>query len=1044
MRNNIELPIKKTTGDTLEEKMNENAYNRILPARYQRKNADGDLVEEPEEVFERVAKNLALAEVVFESERVGHEVRVTPEQLKETHTSPSKLVEKVFGENISPEEAEEEGMEVTLDEFNVKHFSYDNVVPELENSDVKEHTQGVKEKFQNHMENLDWVPNTPTIINAGDELQMLAACFVTSPDDDMGDIHETAKEAAEIFQGGGGVGYGVWNLRPKGDKVGSTGGGSSGPISFMRTYDQVCGNVEAGGVRRGAQMGVMRISHPDVLEFIHSKDKDVSLAHTLKLNDPDDFTHTKFKEALGEAREILEDYGGVPNHLRNAVEGHLSNFNISVGVTDEFMDAVKNDEMYTFTNPRTNEEFVANEMTVETYEMFGLGEYAEEGEVLEVPAREIWEHMIDGAHENGEPGVVYLERINKQSNFDPEKHPEKKINATNPCGEEPLFEYDSCNLSHINLSTILDEDCDVQDYRDFRDNKLDEMDNSDDIDEEELIGDYLEQAIDWDDLDERIHYNTRFLDNVVTMCDYPIPEIEETTRKSRKVGLGIMGYAQLLIQMGLEYGSDEANEVARRLMTYVNDEAVKVSKSLAVEDEPGMDRGTFEEWDKSKWSEPREYEDWFEKEFSSGDAEQWEEGYPLRNHTLTTCAPTGTTSQLGDTTGGCEPIYSVARFKNVSQDIQGEDMLVQFDDFFLRTLKANDIDVEKVKEDAKKQMDNNEFDGIEGLDEVPDDLGELFVTTEDLTALEHASVQCAFQEGVGSAISKTINAPNDATVDDAKEAFEFVYDNGGKGVTYYRDGSRSKQVLTTRRKNKEFADDDELLEAVREAVVEDEEILNDLLGLVVELSDEDQVILERVSEELGAEMNSVSGKREESDDVEALGLSEYRKRPDNLVGATIRVSTGYGSLYVTLNEDENGNLFEVICEIGKSGGLKASFTESLGRMISMALRYGVPPERIIKHLGGIKSPKVTWNNGDTIHSIPDGIAYALQQYVNKGGVPGILIEQRGGDLEDFKSEEEEINRGKVDLEDNCPKCGSEIEWIEGCLRCTDACGWSKC
>ncbi|MEF8825309.1 MAG: LAGLIDADG family homing endonuclease, partial [Halapricum sp.] len=275
--------------------------------------------------------------------------------------------------------------------------------------------------------------NSPTLMNAGDELQQLSACFVDSPEDDIDDIHQTAKEAAQVFQSGGGMGYAFWRLRPYGDPVGSTGGIASGPITFMRTYDQMCETIAQGGARRGAQMGVMRVSHPDVIQFIHAKNKDVSLAETLRLNDPDDFTHNSFAEALEEARELIDEDGKVPKHLRNAVEGHLSNFNISVGITDDFMEALENGEEFTFTNPRTNEPHVATEETKELYDMFDLGEYVEVGEVLSVPAEKIFERIVQGAHENGEPGVIYLERVNKQHSFDVEEHPDHRILATNPC-----------------------------------------------------------------------------------------------------------------------------------------------------------------------------------------------------------------------------------------------------------------------------------------------------------------------------------------------------------------------------------------------------------------------------------------------------------------------------------------------------------------------------------------------------------------------------------------------------------------------------------
>uniref|UniRef100_UPI000A807A1B ribonucleotide reductase N-terminal alpha domain-containing protein n=1 Tax=Haloparvum sedimenti TaxID=1678448 RepID=UPI000A807A1B len=424
----VDLPIKRTTGETLEDRLTANAYHNILPARYLRKDADGNQVETQEELFVRVAKNVALAEAVFEADKQGVEVTVTPDQLKPDHPRRDELAEDVFGAGVSVGD----DAETALTAHNVNKFAYDTVVPELP-SEVRDHVEDVAGQFREGMESLSFMPNSPTLMNAGDELQQLSACFVDSPGDDITDIHQTAKEAAEVFQSGGGMGYAFWKLRPYGDAVGSTGGIASGPITFMRTFDQMCETIAQGGARRGAQMGVMRVSHPDVIQFIHAKNKDVSLAHSLRLNDPDDFTHNSFKEALEEARELIDDEGRVPKHLRNAVEGHLSNFNISVGVTDDFMEALYNDEEFVFTNPRTEEPHVATPETKEIYDMFGLGEHVEVGEVLSVPAEKLWDQIVDGAHENGEPGVIYLERVNKKHSFDVEEHPDHRILATNPC-----------------------------------------------------------------------------------------------------------------------------------------------------------------------------------------------------------------------------------------------------------------------------------------------------------------------------------------------------------------------------------------------------------------------------------------------------------------------------------------------------------------------------------------------------------------------------------------------------------------------------------
>ncbi|MFB6205246.1 MAG: LAGLIDADG family homing endonuclease, partial [Haloglomus sp.] len=562
-----------------------------------------------------------------------------------------------------------------------------------------------------------------------------------------------------------------------------------------------CETIAQGGARRGAQMGVMRVSHPDVIEFLHAKNKDVSLAHTLRLNDPDDYTHTDFSEALAEARELIDDEGRVPKHLRNAVEGHLSNFNISVGITDEFMSALRNGEEFTFTNPRTGEPHIATEETKEMYARYGLGEHVTPGEEFSIDPELIWDRIVEGAHENGEPGVIYLERVNKQHSFDVEEHPDHRILATNPCltadmrvqladgstepigeiaagdvsvdvqtldggevdirparafktkqdtdilrvttesglsirvtpdhrirttddgwveaqylsagtelvglsevratpqgpvqetsvetvaqveadgsedvydltvegthnffvsesgeqsinvhncGEQPLEEYEACNLGHINLSTLAAHE--APDWRVFKNNRPDDENLEDSVEA------FLEQSLDIDEFERRIELGTRFLENVVTMSDFPVPEIEEKVREMRKIGLGIMGLAQLYIQLGVRYGSEEANEIARQVMMKINHDSKWASHELAQE------RGSFDEWDKSKYANPTEYPDWFEHH-TGLDADEWADGFPIRNHNTTTIAPTGTTSMVGNTTGGCEPIYNVAYYKNVS------------------------------------------------------------------------------------------------------------------------------------------------------------------------------------------------------------------------------------------------------------------------------------------------------------------------------------------------------------------------------------------
>lgn len=1035
--NEIIRPIKREDDETLEETLTSNAYNNILPARYLKKDENGDVIESPEELFERIAKNIALAEAVYETANQNEELWVTPDMIKPDHPRRGQLAGEVFGydgrefsdiDDVPDdlEDAREHLLEDTVEatEENINKFSYDTVIDEL-SEDVRVHVENKKDEFQDMMECLGFMPNSPTIMNAGDELQQLSACFVDSPGDDMSDIHQTAKEAAEIFQSGGGMGYAFHLLRPYGDTVGSTGGIASGPITFMRTYDQLCETVAQGGARRGAQMGVMKISHPDVIQFIHAKNKDVSLAETLRLNDPDDFTHNSFAEALEEARGLIDEDGKVPEHLRNAAEGHLSNFNISVGVTHDFMDALKNDGEYTFTNPRTGEPHIATAETKELYSMFGLGEHVEVGEELAIPARELWDDLVEGAYENGEPGVIFLDQVNDKHSFDVEKYPEHEINATNPCGEQPLEEYEACNLGHINLSTIVEHD--APDWRAWYAENEDAYETK-----EAAMEAFLADAIDYSVFDHRIETGTRFLENVVTMSDFPIDKIEETVGSMRKIGLGIMGLAQLYIQLGVKYGSEDANEMARQLMTYINHQSKQASHELATE------RGSFDMWDESKYADPVEYKDWFEHH-TGENAEDWEDGYPVRNHNTTTIAPTGTTSMIGNTTGGCEPIYNVAYYKNVSDDVQGDEMLVEFDDYFLRTLEANNIDVDAVKAEAEEQMAANEFDGVDSLETVPDAIGELFVVTSDLTGKEHAGVQCALQDGVDSSISKTCNFPNEATKEDMAEVYEYVYENGGKGVTVYRDGTRAKQVKTTRAKNTEFADEDEAIEVITEQI---EEVFGGIEGFL----DNDEV-----RAELETDVASIF------DNDALVGETEKAPRPDVLHGVTQRIDTGYGKVYVNINEDENGEPFELFANIGNSGGFTSSFTEAIAKTVSTALRCGVDPQEIAGELRGIRSPKPAWDRGEQIESIPDAIGKAMERYLEGDLRNEVSKQQNLSQVPDQASEENDNDDDEVDGGQNttqqlieqgespeCPDCGEMALYIsEGCKTCQE-CGWSEC
>jgi len=508
-------------------------------------------------------------------------------------------------------------------------------------------------------------------------------------------------------------------------------------------------------------------------------------------------------------------------------EGNLDNFNISVAVTDDFIEAVENGNDYTLYDPLDDfesayevteavEHFYDPEYENNPASAFDTGEgekvdenlwrdYASgieaahageqvslqekwedeislsEGEPLTLPAEFIWDMMVDGAYQNGEPGIFNYDWTNYDHTF-PESGEKYGIEASNPCGEQPLSEHEACNLGHINLSLMVDEDAETFDRFVSR-NGWD-------------VSLYVKQNLNMELLMDTTQTATRFLEDVVEQSEFPLEEIEETVDDLRKVGVGIMGMAQMLYQMGVAYDSQAGRDICAEVMRMINHETALTSQELSFE------RGVFGAWEDSKWADPQAYPDWFERHTGGLEARDYPNGFPVRNHNQTTIAPTGTTSMISDTSGGCEPVYSVAFYKNVGGDIQGDDFLVEFDSYFLNALEANDIDVAEVKREAEAQMEADEFDGVSGLDAVPSEFGDVFVTTEQISPEDHTLMQRRLQEHVESGISKTINLPGSATREDIDSAYRLALDANAagkpaKGVTVYRDGSRDEQVKST-------------------------------------------------------------------------------------------------------------------------------------------------------------------------------------------------------------------------------------------------------
>ncbi len=565
----------------------------VLERRYLRRDADGKILETPEDMFRRVAQTIASAETRLE-----------------TGTDTTKL----------------------------------------------------EEQFYRMMVELDFLPNSPTLMNAGRELGQLSACFVLPVDDSMESIFEAIKHTALIHKSGGGTGFSFSRIRPANDVVASTSGVSSGPLSFMKVFDAATETIKQGGTRRGANMGILRVDHPDIMDFIMCK-RDQRV---------------------------------------------LTNFNISVGLTEDFMKAVEEDGEYDLLNPR-------------------------DGRLIKkLSARKVFEHIVDLAWNNGEPGIIFLDRLNRDN---PTPHV-GEIESTNPCGEQPLLPYESCNLGSINLARMCND------------------------------GD-----IDWDKLGRTVRLATRFLDNVIEVNKYPLAQIDEMTRANRKIGLGVMGWADMLIKLGLPYNSTDAARLGEKVMKFIQDTAHETSADLAEE------RGPFPNFNGSIYDKPGVR--------------------PVRNATCTTIAPTGTISIIAGSSSGIEPLFAVSYVRQVLDN----DILVEVHPLFEQIAKEMDFySPELMKKIA-------EHGTLRDLPEIPEDIRKVFVTAHDITPEDHIRMQSAFQKYTDNAVSKTVNFCHDATREDVAMVYQLAYRSGCKGVTIYRDGSRDQQVLSVAKSEQKKAED---------------------------------------------------------------------------------------------------------------------------------------------------------------------------------------------------------------------------------------------
>ncbi|GFE58819.1 vitamin B12-dependent ribonucleotide reductase [Geobacter sp. AOG1] len=645
--------------------------------------------------------------------------------------------------------------------------------------DKKADVAGLADKFYAMMTNFEFLPNSPTLMNAGRELGQLSACFVLPVGDSMEEIFDAVKFTALIHKSGGGTGFSFSRLRPANDQVRSTSGISSGPISFMRVFDAATETIKQGGTRRGANMGILRVDHPDIMDFIMCK----------------------------------------------ADQRHLNNFNISVGITEAFMEAVEHDADYTIFNPRSNEPAGS------------------------LNARKVFSRIVKQAWENGEPGIIFLDRLNKDN---PTPHI-GVIESTNPCGEQPLLPYESCNLGSINLGKMVKNG-----------------------------------AVDYDKLGEVVRLAVNFLDNVIEVNNYPLPQISEMTRANRKIGLGVMGWADMLILLGIPYGSPQSIALGEKLMKFINDEGHAASRELA------RKRGAFPNFKSSLFDRP-------------GEA-------PIRNATVTTIAPTGTISIIANTSSGVEPLFAVSYVRQVLD----KNILVEVNPMFEQVAKERGFYSEELMQRIA------EHGTVHDIMEIPEDVRRVFVTAHEITPEEHIEMQAAFQKYTDNAVSKTVNFPNTATIEDVEKVYRLAYQMDCKGVTIYRDGSRDEQVLSTGKKEEKAA-----------PVHEDKSAIK-------------------------------------------------RDRPKALKGWTYQMQTGCGPLYVTINEDRTG-LFELFTTMGKAGGCAASQSEAIGRMVSLAWRSGVQARQVVKQLLGISCHCPSGFGDNRVLSCADAVAKAIQAHMVAAG-----------------------------------------------------------